>query len=106
MLLSCTTTVQKYIKQMFMFSCTGQREAMRTIETVLAGGADQLMAERQDTDWGAAKEAAVLAALRLIRTAFAYDTAVVAALRHSEQSGEQHRYHHWAHQSHLRFIGG
>ncbi len=61
---------------------------MRTIETVLAGGADQLMAERQNTDWGAAKEAAVLAALRLIRTAFAFDTAVVAALRHTEQSGE------------------
>ena len=61
---------------------------MRTIETVLAGGADQLMAERQNTDWGAAKEAAVLAALRLIRTAFAFDVAVVAALRHTEQSGE------------------
>ncbi len=60
---------------------------MRTIETILAGGADQLAAERQDTDWGAAKEAAVLAALRLIRTAFTLDTAVVAALRQTELSG-------------------
>lgn len=60
---------------------------MRTIETVLSGGADNLAAERQDTDWGAAKENAVLAALRLIRTAFTLDFAVVAALRHSEQSG-------------------
>lgn len=63
---------------------------MRTIETLLAGGADQLAAERQDTDWGAAKEGAVLAALRLIRTAFSLDSAVVAALRQTEQSGGKH----------------
>jgi hypothetical protein len=61
---------------------------MRAIEAVLMGGADALAAERRDRDWGGAKEGAVLAALRLLRTAFDLDAAVVAALRHSEHSGE------------------
>jgi hypothetical protein len=60
---------------------------MRTIESLLAGGAVKLAAERQGTEWGASKEAAVLAALRLIRTAFNIDAHLVETLRHTEHVG-------------------
>ena len=60
---------------------------MHAIEVVLAGRADALAAERRDCDWGGAKEGAVLAALRLLRTAFDLDAPLVAALRRSEHSG-------------------
>lgn len=58
------------------------------VESLLAGGAERLALERQSTDWGAAKEAAVLAALRLLGTAFDLDAPLVEALRHSEHTGE------------------
>ena len=54
---------------------------------ILMGGAEQLMAERQDSAEGAAKETAVLAALRLVTVAFDKDQAAVAFLRQSELSG-------------------
>ena len=54
---------------------------------ILMGGSEQLMAEREDSAEGAAKETAVLAALRLIRVAFDRDQAAVAFLRQSELSG-------------------
>ena len=60
---------------------------MRTLASILMGGAQQLMAEREDSADGAAKETAVLAALRLIRAAFDRDQAAVAFLRQSEVSG-------------------
>lgn len=65
----------------------GEREAMRALAAVLSGGADALAAERRDTDWGAAREGAVLGALRLLRCAFELDTPMIAALRQGEQSG-------------------
>ena len=54
---------------------------------ILMGGSEQLMAKRQDSAEGAAKETAVLAALRLMRAAFGRDQAAVAFLRQSELSG-------------------
>lgn len=60
---------------------------MRTLASILMGGAQQLMAEREDSPEGAAKETAVLAALRLMRAAFERDQAAVAFLRQSEVSG-------------------
>ncbi len=61
---------------------------------ILMGGSEQLMAERQDSAEGAAKESAVLAALRLIRAAFDKDQAAVAFLRQSELSGTPFPSHH------------
>ena len=62
---------------------------MRTLGSILRGGAEQLMAERQDSPEGGAKETAVLAALRLLRAAFDRDQAAVAFLRQSELSGRR-----------------
>ncbi|CAK0757624.1 hypothetical protein CVIRNUC_002556 [Coccomyxa viridis] len=70
-----------------MLQLLGEREAMRTLGSILRGGAEQLMAERQDSPEGGAKETAVLAALRLLRAAFDRDQAAVAFLRQSELSG-------------------
>lgn len=60
---------------------------MRALASMLMGGSEALMAERQDAPEGASKEAAVLAALRLLRAAFGRDQAAVALLRQSELSG-------------------
>jgi len=70
-----------------MLDLLGEREAARAAWGLLAGGVDALLAERRDAAWGAAKEAAVLAALRLLRLAFERDVAAVAALRRSPQAG-------------------
>ncbi|KAK9838304.1 hypothetical protein WJX81_003260 [Elliptochloris bilobata] len=69
-----------------MLDLLGEREAARAAWGLLAGGVDALMLERRDAGWGAAKEAAVLAALRLLRLAFERDIACVAALRRSPQA--------------------
>ena len=62
---------------------------MRTLGSILRGGSEQLMAERQDSPEGGAKETAVLAALRLLRAAFDRDQAAVAFLRQSKLSGRR-----------------
>ena len=64
---------------------------MRTLGSILRGGSEQLMAERQDSPEGGAKETAVLAALRLLRAAFDRDQAAVAFLRQSDLSGARCR---------------
>ncbi len=61
---------------------------MRTVESLLTSGAERLAVERQSMEWGVAKESAVLAALRLLRTAFDIDAPLVEALRHSEHTGD------------------
>ena len=70
-----------------MLDLLGEREALRAAWGLLAGGVDALLLERRDAAWGAAKEAAVLAALRLLRLAFERDAAAMAALRRSPQAG-------------------
>ena len=60
---------------------------MRTLGSILRGGSQQLMTEREDSPEGGAKETAVLAALRLLRAAFGRDQAAVAFLRQSDLSG-------------------
>ena len=54
---------------------------MRQVLGVVCCGADALQAERRDADWAALKEAAVLGALRLLRTALERDAELVAWLR-------------------------
>ena len=71
----------------WVLAVPGDREAMRTVASILMGGSEQLMAERAGSPEGAAKETAVLAALRLLRAAFDRDQAAVALLRQSEVSG-------------------
>lgn len=49
---------------------------------------DQLAQERHAAPYGAAKEAAVLAALRLLRAALDRDAPLVAAMRAATHAGE------------------
>ena len=71
----------------WVLAVPGDREAMRTVASILMDGSEQLMAERAGSPEGASKETAVLAALRLLRAAFDRDQAAVALLRQSEVSG-------------------
>lgn len=70
-----------------MLDLLREREGARGAWAALAGGVDALLAERRDAPWGAAKEAAALAALRLLRLALERDGAAVAALRRAPQAG-------------------
>ena len=57
----------------------------------MAPGAEALAAERRDSEHGAAKEAAALGALRLLRLGFERDEDVVRALRRGEAGGPRSR---------------
>ncbi len=74
-----------------MLDLLREREGARGAWAALAGGVDALLAERRDAPWGAAKEAAALAALRLLRLALERDGAAVAALRRAPQAGAARR---------------
>jgi len=73
-----------------MLDLLREREGARGAWAAL-GGVDALLAERRDAPWGAAKEAAALAALRLLRLALERDGAAVAALRRAPQAGAARR---------------
>ncbi|KAK9829639.1 hypothetical protein WJX72_007011 [[Myrmecia] bisecta] len=64
-----------------------ERTAMRAVMAVLGVGVDALSEERKDTEHGAAKEAALLAALNLIATALDCDQTLVSSLHQSDKSG-------------------
>ena len=57
---------------------------MRAVLGIAMGGADALAADRKDSDYGGARESAVLAALKLLRLGFERDVDVVQALRSTE----------------------
>jgi hypothetical protein len=57
----------------------GERSAMRAALATLSCGVDHLAHERHAAPYGAAREAAALAALRLINTGLAHDAAFVEA---------------------------
>lgn len=64
-----------------------EKNAARAALTTLSIGVEGLAAERNNTIYGAAKEAAALAALRLLHAVFQHDADFVAAARRSLQYG-------------------
>jgi hypothetical protein len=68
-------------------SSSGERSATRTVLSIVSPGAEAVAAERRDSEHGAAKEAAALGALRLLRLGFERDEDVVRALRRAESGG-------------------
>jgi hypothetical protein len=66
---------------------TGERAGMRAVLGLVLVGLETALRERREEPWGAAREDALLAALRLIRTAFSHDLDVVAALRRTVHTG-------------------
>lgn len=61
---------------------------MRAVVSALSGGASALAEARAEAAEGAAREAAALECLRLLRTAFSIDTQTVHRLRTAE-AGEK-----------------
>lgn len=57
---------------------------MRAVLGIAMGGAESLAVDRKESDHGAARESAVLAALKLLRLGFERDVDVVQALRRTE----------------------
>ena len=67
--------------------------ATRTLLSIAMPGAEALAAERRDAEHGAAKEAAALGALQLLRLGFERDEDVVHALHHAE-AGERNTWNY------------
>lgn len=66
----------------------GERQAMRSTLQLVLQGTDSLAGDRKDSPAGPAKEAALLAALRLLRTALELDVPTLRALQQGHhQSG-------------------
>lgn len=70
--------------------CAGERQAMKAVLQLVLRGTDAVAADRKDSAAGAAEEAAVLAALRLLRAGMQVDEAVVQVLRASHENGKLH----------------
>lgn len=64
---------------------------MRAATAVLLTSASQLTLERREAAWAAAKEAAVLAVLRLLSAGFGLDSEVVEALATQGKSPSPHK---------------
>eukprot|EP00884_Botryococcus_braunii_P018275 jgi/Botrbrau1/5130/Bobra.0172s0002.1 len=71
-----------------MMDLLGERAGLRAALGLVLAGVETALRERREEPWGAAREDALLAALRLIRIAFTYDLDVVAALRKSVHTGQ------------------
>ena len=111
---SQTADASKTPSLLVLSDLLGERVAMRTVLHLVLTGVDALTQQRRDTglslfcnrnaianfmistpyalrsEYGAAKEGAVLAALRLLRVALELDQAAVAVLRSSDQRGAEH----------------
>jgi len=65
----------------------GERGLMRALRMTALSDVDQAAHERKEEPWGAAKEAAVLAGLRLMSTSLRCDAKFVAAASRANRSG-------------------
>ena len=61
---------------------------MSAVLQLVLQGTDAIAAERKDSLAGAAKEGALLAALRLLRTAMQLDGEVLSVLRATHRNGD------------------
>ena len=69
----------------------GERQAMSAVLQLVLQGTDAIAADRKDSLAGAAKEGALLAALRLLRTAMQLDGEVLSVLRTTHRNGDPPR---------------
>ena len=66
----------------------GERQAMKAILSLVSQGVESLSTDRKETPDGSAKEAAVLAALRLLHACLQTDREIILILKASNQNSE------------------